>query len=297
MTRYTPETYHVYNEFDKHGLLIGLPRIEAEHNSSYKQRLLDVFVNRADSTYRGLLNAITRELGLSLLDCMTITPKTNTDGSTLLEMPAVVFKDTKCYLYENYRTRELVTTLDRFDISNATYDIFGLYNAIIDTGYWDVSILSGINTGARSMTIFNQGSIRLVYSESIISSGAMTKLANENLIEGTVSLASANLTHRVSSQVDLKTYTDYCIDYTNGIIYSVAPPAVGSFIRYEYCLNKLTVQSSPVILHNLQSEDFQTKMFEQVEDENGDFYNGRPTTLGANLINELLSIYPSTWGK
>lgn len=296
MARYTPTVYHVYNEFDKHGLLVGLPRLEGERNPSYKQRILDVFVNRADSTYRGLINAITRELGLSLINCMEITPVVDSNGDTLLEMPAVVFQNTKCYLYSNYKEGTILTTLDRFNIGRS-YDIFGLYNSIIETGYWDITLLPDADTGARAMTIFNQSSIRLVPSEPLIGSGAITKLVNKNLIEGTVSISSLNLTNRVANQVDLRSNNDYFVDYTNGIIYSVATPVAGSSIRYEYCLDKFVVQSSPVILHNLQSDDFRTKMFEQIEEEDGSITDGRPTALGASIINELLSVYPSIWGR
>jgi len=297
MTRYVPTTHHVYNEFDKHGLLVGLPRLEGERNAPYRQRILDVFVNRADSTYRGLLNAITRELGLSLVDCMKIVPRTDSGGNTLLTMPAIVFKDTKCYLYSNYKEGTLLTTLDRFEIRNGSYDIFGLYNSISDTGYWEVTLLPDADTGARAMTIFNQSSIRLVASEPLVGSGAIARLANKNLIEGTVSITSFNLTNRVENQVDLQNNEDYYIDYADGVIYSMATPSRGSYVRYEYCLHEFTAQSSPVILHNLQSDDFKTKMFEQVEAEDGSMVNGRPTTLGANIINELLSVYPSTWGR
>lgn len=297
MAKYTPQVHHVYNEFDKHGLLVGLPRLEEEQNITYKQRILDVYVNRADSTYRGLINAITRELGLSLIDCMKITPVTDSNGDTLLAKPAVVFEHTKCYLYSNYTERTLLNILDRFEMSEGVYDIYSLAAAIRNTGYWDVVLLPEADNAARSTTVFNQSSVRLVVAEPLIGNGSMTKLAHENITEGTVNVSSFNLIHRVNSQVALRENGDYCIDYINGIIYSVAPPQSGSHIRYEYFVNEFVVQSSPVVLYNLQSDDFKTKMFEQVTVEDGSLQNGRPTALGADIINELLSVYPSTWGK
>lgn len=60
----TPESYSVWNCFDEFGLLLGLPRIPGEKNADYKARLLDVYTNPASSTYAGLINGISRELGV-----------------------------------------------------------------------------------------------------------------------------------------------------------------------------------------------------------------------------------------
>ena len=72
--------HKVFNELDSHGLTLGLPRLAGERNAEYKQRLLDVFVNRANSSYLGLIYGITRELGLSLTKEFTITPTNPTDN-------------------------------------------------------------------------------------------------------------------------------------------------------------------------------------------------------------------------
>jgi hypothetical protein len=61
----TPEVFNVWNCFDEFGLLLGLPRIQGEHNREYRARLIDVYVNPANSTYQGLINGISRELGIA----------------------------------------------------------------------------------------------------------------------------------------------------------------------------------------------------------------------------------------
>ena len=70
--------HQMFNELDKFGLLLGLDRLSNERNLEYKERLLDVFANRADSTTRGLINGITRELGLKIKQELLVTP-TSTD--------------------------------------------------------------------------------------------------------------------------------------------------------------------------------------------------------------------------
>lgn len=61
----TPEIFNVWNCFDEFGLLLGLSRILGEKNADYKDRLLDVYANPANSTYAGLRYGIARELGLT----------------------------------------------------------------------------------------------------------------------------------------------------------------------------------------------------------------------------------------
>lgn len=54
----------VWNYFDEFGLLFGLQRMFGEDNLAYKNRLLDVFIHPASTSIYGLINGISRELGL-----------------------------------------------------------------------------------------------------------------------------------------------------------------------------------------------------------------------------------------
>ena len=56
--------HHVWNYFDEFGALLSCPRLYGERNYDYKERILDVFKNPANSTKIGLMNGISRELGI-----------------------------------------------------------------------------------------------------------------------------------------------------------------------------------------------------------------------------------------
>lgn len=56
--------HHIWNFFDEFGALFGCKRLYGENNYNYKKRLLDVFINPANSSKKGLANGIARELGL-----------------------------------------------------------------------------------------------------------------------------------------------------------------------------------------------------------------------------------------
>jgi hypothetical protein len=292
----TPQRHHIFNNFDRDGLLLDLPRISGERNAAYKRRLFDVCVNRGGSSYRGLINAVTRELGLEIVETLRIQPVVDSDGSPLVTMPAIVFENTKCYLYNDFANDDVLLTIDRFDMSGDAWSISELISVINETGRYTATLLSTGDGTKRSMTIFNQSSIKQIASEDISNTGGRVDLEHNNLIQGSVGISSSNLKRRVSSQADLRINGDYYIDLEDGILYIMGHAFSDSVIRYQYRDDNFLVYSSPVIIHNLQSEDFKTKMFHQVEADDGSTANGAPTPLGADIINELLSVFPVTWG-
>lgn len=56
--------HHIWNVFDEFGLLLGISRLPGERNEAFKNRILDVFKNPAGSSKQGLINGISRELGI-----------------------------------------------------------------------------------------------------------------------------------------------------------------------------------------------------------------------------------------
>lgn len=58
------EVHAIFNELDEFGLLVGTERLPGEDNASYRERLLSFRKARPSSTNQGLVNAISRELGL-----------------------------------------------------------------------------------------------------------------------------------------------------------------------------------------------------------------------------------------
>jgi len=292
MATYTPEQWQVHNELDNMGLLLDLVRLSGEKNDAYKQRLFDVFVHRAGSDRLGLVYAITRELGLNMFQAMTITPVLDSDGDSLGSNPAIIFEETKCYVYSDYTdsTSGLAATIDRYDHDDGAYNYSELLTSIQATGYFSASIKSGVSSSTRSMTIYDQSSVELIVSEDLSTSGAVINLNHNKLFSDSVSVSSSNLVSRVDTQIELVRAGQYYIDYLNGIIYTTESPSPGSAIRYKYRNDDFKVWASPVIVHNLQSDDFKTKMFEQITDSDGDTINGAPKELGADFVNELLSI-------
>lgn len=292
-----PQLFQVFNELDRQGLLLGLRRVENENNQSYKQRISDVFVNRPNSTYRGLINAINRELGFSLSEAIRVNTVLDIDGNPLYPNCVIKFQDTKCLVYDNYITGSIVLSQDRFNPTNNAYDLEKLIVKINDTGVFTASLMNEISGQQRSMTIFNQSNLFTIPSESLSNHANKISLRNKNILEGTFFLSAPNLFNEVDSDLDIRRPGDYYLDNTNGILYTGSVPSPGSTVRYIYRQDNTTFLSSPVIIHNLQSEDFKSHMYNQVEQDDGSFVNGSPTQLGSDIINGILSVYPSNWGQ
>ena len=294
----TPTAHQVFNALDEHGVTLNLPRLKGESNAVYRQRLFDVGIRRANATYRGLVNAITRELGLSQYKAITVEALTDSDGNYLLTSPAVEFDGPYCYLIAdsdpaNYT---LLQTIDCMDRAEDEWYLGGLISTINSTGYFTASLASGVDQWTRSSCIFNQSSLGTVSAEVLDSSSSKVKLANEDLVAGTIAVRSQNLRRRVTSTSLLSSAGDYYIDLSAGILHAVEAPSIGSTIRYLYRENPNTFWASPVILHDLQSANFLDKIFDQVLDAAGALQDGTPSVLGTYVLNQLYAKTPVFWG-
>lgn len=65
MAKFKPEAINIRTALDDQGSFLGIDRIVGESLKDFKRRLLEVNINLASSTYMGLINGITRELGLT----------------------------------------------------------------------------------------------------------------------------------------------------------------------------------------------------------------------------------------
>ena len=290
--------HKVFNELDSHGLTLGLPRLIGERNADYKQRLLNVFTKKANSTYLGLIHGITRELGLSLTKEFVITPT----NSSLHPNASIFFKDVRCCIYPDYyNSPENVTEIDKYSlVLNGAYTLGELIAKIeavqIDSNQiFTVTEESGIDLSKRAAVIFDQDSTKEEVRENISGHGRIISLRNKNLFDNSEYIFSRNLKTKVVGTPLAK--GEYKINYLTGKIECYEAPMSGAYISYKYRNNEFEVFSSPVIINSLQSTEFRKKMFDQVLQEDGTYENGRPTIFGADIINELYSVYPTTYRK
>jgi hypothetical protein len=297
---FTPQLHNVYNELDQHGdLILNVKRLQGETNREYKRRLLDSRVNKANSTYLGLIYGITRELGLSISNVMTIECTKDSDGEYLLDAPAIKFDDNMVYLISNVdpENYEVYLEIDRHIRTASEWFLGGLVDTINATPYFTATLESTADRWMRSECIFNQNTAGLVISEDVSTSSNRVQLREDHIIPGTFNLVSPNLNDRVATENLVLHAGQYWVDFDHGVIVCWDAPAPGSKAGYWYYDDPKMIQASPVILHNLQKEPFKHKLFETVTNQYNEDIDTIPSILGLDLINELHSVSSVYWGK
>lgn len=293
-----PVPHAPFGSFDRHGLFLGLSRLRSEDNPTYRRRLREVFSRRANSTYRGLVNAITRDLGLEFYYTMWINPKINSAGDFIAPDPYIRFEEAYLYLYSDYQNGVLDAKIDRYEpggrfelltrlndrINLSPYFQSGSYNAFVDM--W-----------GRSMCILNQTNREEISLEEVPASTKF-RLKHLHICPGTIYFNDRNI---FETEVDnsglVNARGKFHIDYTKGIVTVYSIPSPATTVRYFYTVFPFKAIASPVILNSVASDDFRDKMFSQILQEDGMSYeDGTPTPLGVEIIRELLSVYPMYWG-
>lgn len=297
----TPASQNVFNQFDQFGLLIGLPRFNGEKIEQYKKRLYDVYTNRANSTYLGLVNGITRELGLNLFNPFRIYP-IEFSGVFIAENPVVIFNGPYVELWRDKENNILEMEIDRFNTNGDGFLIKELTNFINSRSiYFRTDTVLADFQFERSMTILNQTNVRKVISENIPATQRFT-LEKPGLTEGQIISSSIvfsdtsifkTLVVNVASVIN---NGDYYININTGDVVTKLTPPVGITVQYMWIDCSFKPVASPVIIHDVESPNFKRKMFNQVLDDAGIYHNGMPTEYGAEIINELLSLYPLYYG-
>jgi len=292
------QPHQVFNELDKFGLLLGLERLPQESNIIYKKRLLDVFTHRANSTTQGLVYGITRELGLEIEQKLLIKP-TGDDTKVGLSI-----KGTKLCVYSDYYNKEFLDIggvdqeYDLWNLDGNAYTLQEVMNII--NGNASIPFLAthlGSDLSERSSTLLECSTSSDALTESLSGKGTVISLDNDAVVEGSEYFFPSRF-EKVNTASEVTEAHHYHLDYLSGTITTFVILPRDAYIRYNYRIKELYVESSPVIIGNLQSEDLREKMFVQVEQPNDEpAVDGRPTHFGADIINELLSVHPLTFNK
>ncbi len=291
--RLVPEGRASFNELDSFGTFLGLERLPEEKNREYKKRLMDVYVHRANSTYSGLLSGITRELGLELYQPVTFELVTIPSTS----IPSISFMDNMVVVYEDVTTGLEELRVDRSSPTGRAYRISDLIIYINDnSSFFTATLNAGMNDSTRSDCILNGASVEQILGERLPASSTF-KLKNSNILKNTLGFSDVStFREEVASENLVTSAGKYFVDYETGFVAAFSLPAQGTVARYKHQRVTFSPTASPVIIRNLQSEEFKAKMFEQIVGEDGIITQGIPTDFGAEIINELLTVVPVYWG-
>lgn len=284
------------NQFDEHGSIVGVSRLRGEKNYAYKRRIQDAMVHRANSSYRGMVNGVTRELGLTLFEGLSINPKRDGSGQFLASDPYIAFDGVYLLLYSDLSTDALDWAIDRHQAGGNFEHLGRLVDVVNDTEFFEAELLPDVDPFMRSMSVLNQSNRNEVRIEFVPQSTKF-RLKHQHIVPGSLFFSNRNTFRLEVAQVtDVISRGKYHIDYTTGIVTVYTTPRHQEYARYRYTQYPFRALASPVILHDINRDSFRVKMFEQVLQDNGEFAHGLPTELGVDIINELMTVSPMYWG-
>lgn len=293
----------VWGPLDEMGLFLDLKRLPGERNHSYRERLFRVFTRRTDSTYHGLLNGVTYELGLDFDDVMTLT---FTGASDL--QPRVTIKDGILTLYSHYvdDTEHTLIQINnepqlnlRKEGVNELSELIALING---AGSFTAALVNDPPAVKWSYCLVNIDTNVWVNDETIPSSTRFT-LENPLINDGMFFFGERKVFKTLkTSEGALTQPGDFYIDITMGEVICTSLPSGEGTVRYQYRDLPKTLEASPVSMGYIGSRDLQRYFFTQLEVKLFDtplerFINNIPTDQGVEIINELFRASKNYWGK
>jgi hypothetical protein len=186
--------------------------------------------------------------------------------------------------------------IDRYEAGGNYEHVGRLVEVVNNTSFFEATRPALVDNYDRSMTILNQSSRRVVSFERL---QASTKFAlrNTHIVRGSLFFANRDLFRReVASEDAVQAHGQYHVDYDTGVVKVFTIPTISDIVRYQYTEYPFRAVASPVIVHDVTHENFRTKMFQQIQLDDGTYAHGKPTELGVDIINELLTVVPMYWG-
>jgi len=293
----------VWGPLDEMGLLLDLERLPGERNHEYRERLFRVFTRRTDSTYQGLLNGITYELGLEFDDVLTLT----FTGSSDLQ-PRAIVQDGILTLYSDYTDDDNYVIIQiqsepqlnlRQEDANELAELIPLING---TGVFSAALVEDPPPVEWSYCLVNFDTNVWINDEVVPSSTRFT-LAHTLINDGMFFFGERKVFQTLqTSESALSNPGDFYVNLTTGEVVTTSIPSGEGTVRYQYRDLPKTLEASPVSLGYIGSRDLQRYFFTQLEVRLFDsplerFINNIPNEEGVDIINELFRASKNYWGK
>lgn len=302
---------NVFGPLDELGLILDLKRLPGERNADYRRRLFRVFTRRTDSTYQGLLNGITYELGLDFYDLMNI----DFIGGPLdvglqvgqTPQPRVVIKDGALTLYGHYVDNDefFIVQIDnkpQINLRKIEYrEVPDLVTAINSTGIFTATQLTTLDGEDWSYTISNTDT-NVWVNEEVVPSSTRFTLENSPLNAGMFFFGERRIFRTLKdSESELSQPGDFYVDVDTGEVVSTSLPSGAGKVRYQYRDIPKDLEASPVSISHIGSLEMSRYFFTQLELQYFDtplqrFVNNLPTTEAIEVINELYRASNNYWG-
>ena len=303
-----PNQVQTTSPMDRIGQLINLHRLPGESLKSFKLRILDVYIHKANSSYRGCYNGISRELGVGaytqgiVIDVQRDAngiPTSNTLSVNInskriefitLEGTTELYVDIQNRNQGGYFIHELISTVAAASVP------FEIVTWGDDVDWHKSSYLQRLSSRKKARRIPLRNT-RLHTYYNLLDVG--------NWLYDVIFSVGSNIVNEVSD-LDFLVGGSYYVNTHRRTIHTFDFPASAN-VSFTYEAFPLVVPLGDMSIHSFEDSFFIDTVAHQQELTHStgavDPWEGlpvtdeTPTVRGADYINELLSVAPMYWGE
>ena len=288
------------NSFDHHGYLTGVQRLQSETNSEFLKRIETAYGLPADSTTKGLQNAMARQLGIGVSSVaeVTLNPASPHDYvSAHLEITPASLKIYSSWVPRGAQQPGFVPTLElAVDLEGLNVDrVAAIVNA---NGIFSMQVTSGGEKRADGLL----SATTRWFEREPLPSQTFFALKRKQVIPG--SLRSPVLVRERAIVGNVLQDGDFYLDASEGALTMHSAPAVSADVTYYYVPAALelfhttsrVVPISDDASSELFFEQIVSDLYDNVDDQ---MVPGLPTNRGYSVIRRVLEggSYPQFWGE
>tara|TARA_R110002020_G_scaffold268819_3_gene484126 strand:- start:75026 stop:76168 length:1143 start_codon:yes stop_codon:yes gene_type:complete len=315
-----------HHAIDEIGILTGLERLPEEHARSFRDRTLDVYVNKANATYGGLITGANRELGFLKEKTLEISLLPN----IIYSSQAIIITQTGMYLVSDLKPVDEPSTIElSIDIFNdflspefdyhARYisDVADIINNV--SSIFEATVVETEYNYKLASTLIQSNSWKYGLVETI--SANRYKLSHENIIPHTVTISNPDIDVNIVSSItgddyhtrlsltsddlgndDVALNVDVKDGYTtlaygNTRLWERHALADNNLtIRYAYNIFPFVAYSAPIEVYELSDYYFQTALYGLELNQTNQYVRTYPNRFGAKLITNTIEDSHTQWG-
>jgi hypothetical protein len=292
MSMYTPNKIQFPTGLDELGLKFGLLRFQSEDLDSYRRRIY--LENRQPSgpTAQEFARSTSRKVGLFDIPVLEIDLKLDGSGIPLATDPLIKVTASKLYAWSDYANSVLDFELLLTDRDEA-YFLRDVRAAFAASTYFSVTSLDDYNAYLKSSHL--QVASNLLHLEvPQLQNRLVHDFGVQHLREVRFSDVHG-FAEEVTSLDDLESTGQFYVDYQNGCVFNYDP--MGGLASVDYVKFPYQLWWQPVRTYEFLDDDLKYIAYDNLLDEDGEETPLLLNSLGAKMIDEVLSVHPLEWGK
>jgi len=292
-----PERRQFRNQFDSHGAIVSLERLNGESNQDYKDRILDVSVHPGSPLYDGVVNNLTRAFGEKRLRAIEISLNTDVSGNYIAENPRVDLLANKVVLYSDWQPNGTAIIDKSINIYNPTdegYFLEDLVSEINSSTCFSASVYSGVRENLHSTNLIRNSSYKRIRGD-LVESNNRFSLTSNNIVQSSMFFDEQDV-FAVEVTGTPSASGEYNVDYTNGVVEVYSVPSGTAGVSYHYNIFPLVVDYSYIKIYTLQDDNFTRELY-NLEQVNGQEVKALPNTEGSEIIHQLYIETKHLWGE